>query len=411
MQHKLNKHHVLVVGGGFGGIKAALELSKHDNVAITLLSDRPDFRYYPTLYHTATGGARVQSSIPLTTYLHPDKVKIVQGTAEKIDRKKKTVTTREGETLSYDALVLALGMVTNYFGIKGLDQYAYGIKSSDEALRFKAHLHEQLIADGEPDTNYVVIGGGPTGIELAAALPSYLRRIMRNHGIKNRPVHVSLIESSPRLLPRAPEVTSRRVEKHLRKLGIQLYLGQAVQAQTADSLTVNGEEIKSHSVVWTAGVTNSPFFAANNFALNERGKVAVDEYMRAEPDIYVIGDNAATPYSGMAQTALHDAIFVAGNLGREYAGQQPKPYHAKAPITVVPAGPMWAAVDWGKVHIYGPLGWLLRSGADWLAFYDMGPWWKAFKQWGTEFLHEESCPQCSHHQGHSTKEAIAEKSV
>lgn len=394
-EHRHHRHHALIVGGGFGGIKAALELSKHDGIAVTLLSDQPNFRYYPTLYHTATGGLRSQSSIPLVNILPTDKVTLATGTAERLDRNHKTIITREGHIIPYDTLILALGVVTNYFGIKGLDKYSYGIKSLEEIRRFKAHLHEQLTDQHGPDPHYVIVGAGPTGIELAGALPGYLRHIMRKHGISHRAVHIELIEAAPRLLPHAPRATSRAVRQQLRHLGIKLYLGQAVQGETADSLVINGKPMTSHTVVWTAGTANHPFFAANGFAINDRHKVIVDDYLREEPDIYVIGDNAATPFSGFAQTALHDGLFVSNNVVRALAGKKPRKYTPRQPISVIPAGPHWAAVDWGPMHFYGRLGWWLREAADWIGFHDFEPWWKATEQWATEFGEEESCPVCT----------------
>lgn len=393
-RHKHHKHHVLVVGGGFGGIKAALELSRQPNIAVTLLTDRSDFRYYPTMYHTATGGLRSQSSIPLSEVLPTDKVTLALGTADRLDREHKALHTREGHIIPYDTLILALGVVTNFFGINGLEQYAYGIKSLEDIRRFKAHLHQQLINDRQPDLNYVIVGAGPTGIELAGALPGYLRKIMARHGVKRRAVHIDLIEAGPRLLPHSPKQTSRAVRRRLRRLGIRLYVGQAVQGETADALMVNGKPITSHTVVWTAGTANHPFFAQNKFALSQRHKVVVNDFLEAEPDIYVIGDNADTQYSGMAQTALYDARFVSDNLARLSSGRHPYPYKAKQPVSIIPAGPEWAAVDWGKLHFAGKLGWALREAADWVAFHDFEPWWKATRQWATEFGEEENCPVC-----------------
>lgn len=390
-----HKTHILIIGGGFGGIKAALELSKHHNIAITLLSDQPDFRYYPSLYHTATGGLRAQSSIHLSTILPEDKVTLARGTAKKIDRKHKTVTTNEGHIIPYDKVVLALGSVTNYFGIKGLDKFSLGIKSVADAEEFKNHLHTQLTADHKPDLNYVIVGAGPTGIELAGALPEYLHKIMRSHGIKHRAIHIDLIEAAPRLLPRSPKPISRAVRRQLHKLGIKLYLGQSVQGETADVLTVNGKPITSHTVVWTAGMANNPFFAANDFVLNERHKVVVNEHLEAENDIYVIGDNAATPFSGMAQTALRDAEFVAEDIEKTITGTKRNTYQPKKPISIIPAGEHWAAVEWGKLHFAGRGGWLLRELADWVGFHDLEPWWKASEQWATEFGEQETCPLCA----------------
>jgi NADH dehydrogenase len=386
---------VLVVGGGFAGIKTVLELSEDPRFAVTLLTEDTDLRYYPTLYHTATGGKRANSSLPLATILKGRKVELVQGTAATLDRKVKTVTTTEGKSYPYDTLVLALGVVTNYFGIPGLQEYSYSIKSQSEAARFKAHLHEQLLSDHRPDLNYVIVGAGPTGIELAGALPSYLRRIMHNHNISHRAIHVDLIEAAPRLLPRLSKGTARRVGRQLRKLGIRIYLGSAVQGETADELTVNGKPIRSHTVVWTAGVTNHPFYKANDFVLTKRGKVSVDTFLQAEDNIFVLGDNANTPYSGLAQTALRDGEFVAANLKRRANGKNMKSYIAKQPITVIPAGPRWAAVIWGKVKLYGTIGWLLREAADYVGFHDLEPWDTAAKQWLTEFSAQDDCIVCA----------------
>lgn len=385
---------MLVVGAGFGGIKAALDLSKHDGIAVTLLTDRPTFRYYPSLFHTATGGLHQQSSIPLEKILPTDWITLALGTATKLDREHKAVHTKEGHVIPYDTLILALGSVTNYFGIKGLQEFAYGIKSGPEVQRFKAHLHQQLLDEHQPDLNYVIVGAGPTGIELAGALPGYLRKIMKNHGIRRRAVHIDLIEAAPRLLPRSPKSTSRAVRKQLHKLGIKLYLGQAVQGATADALMVSGKPIRSHTVVWTAGMANNPFFEQNHFAISERHKVVVNEYLETEPNVYVIGDNAATPFSGMAQTALHDARFVSKNIVRKLQGKELEPYRAVQPVSIIPAGPHWAAVDWNRYHFYGRIGWWLRSAADWIGFHDFEPWWKASAQWATEFGEEEACPIC-----------------
>jgi NADH dehydrogenase FAD-containing subunit len=153
--------------------------------------------------------------------------------------------------------------------------------------------------------------------------------------------------------------------------------------------------MESHTVVWTAGVTNHPFFSVNKFQLNERGKVSVDDYLQAETDIFVIGDNADTKFSGMAQTALFDAKFVANNLGRRARGKKMKPYKAKTPIYVTPVGSRWAAVLWNKTHIYGWFGWVLRSAADFAGYHDYEPWWTASKYWVAEFEDDNSCPVCA----------------
>ena len=391
----MSKEKVLIVGGGFGGVKAALGLAGDERFDVTLLSDDDEMRYYPTLYHTATGGKRANSSIPLSLIFEDKPINIVQGRAQSLDRQKKTVTTDEGQVYPYDSLIIGLGVVTNYFGIPGLAEYSYSIKSQSEVARFKAHLHKQLVDENQPDAHYVIVGAGPTGIELAGALPEYLKYILRNHGLEGRKVHIDLIEAMPRLLPRMPKKTSRAVKRRLRKLGIRLYIGKAVEGQTADALTVGGKPIRSHTVVWTAGVTNHPFFKENNFVMMGRGKVGVDTYLQAEENIFVIGDNANTPYSGLAQTALHDGDFVAHNLKRRADGKDFKSYIAHKPITVIPAGPRWASVQWGKRVFNGRRGWLIREAADLVGFHDIQPWPKAVKQFMTEFQDEDSCKICA----------------
>jgi NADH:ubiquinone reductase (H+-translocating) len=391
----MHKTHILIVGGGFAGIKTALELSGDDRFAVTLLSDQSSFRYYPTLYQTATGGVPSESYIPLETIFGGKDVKIVKGSAMSVDRVKKEIVTTENQHYHYDILIMALGVVTNYFGIKGLSEYAYSIKSIEESTRFKQHLHQQLIDERQPDLNYIIVGGGPTGIELAGALSQYLKRIMNNHGIKHRAIHIDLVEAAPRLMPRMPAAMSRKISKQLRHLGIKLYLGQTVQAETADNLMVNNKPITSHTVVWTAGVTNHPFFNQNNFKISDHGKVIVDQFLQSEPDIFVLGDNADTQFSGMAQTALHNAVYVAEVIKQRSDGHTPEPYKPKKPIYVMPAGPHWAAVLWGGVQLSGKKGWILRELADLSGFHNFEPWWKATEQWVKEFEAYENCSICS----------------
>jgi NADH dehydrogenase len=384
------KTKVLVLGGGFAGIKAALELAGNSNFSVSLISDQSNFRYYPTLYRAATGGSMKAASIPLAEIFKDKAVRVINDSIEAVDRPNQKLAGK-AKDYSYDVLVVALGVVTNYFGIKGLEKYSYGIKSQKEAQELRDHIHKILLDEGKPDVNYIVIGGGPTGVELAGALPAYIKHVMKKHHLKDKKLHIDLVEAAPRLMPRMPKSYSKAVQSRLRRLGIKLLLNQAVQAETADSLTVSGHSIESHTVVWTAGVTNHPFFTANGFALTDHGKVKVDQHLQAEPNIYVIGDNADTPFSGMAQTALYDAEFLASNLKRH----KPRSYKPQKPVYVTPVGPHWAAVQWRQAHIYGWLGWVLRSAADWLGYHDYEPWWTASKHWLAEYQDVDACPICA----------------
>jgi NADH dehydrogenase len=391
----MNRFKVVIVGGGFGGIKAALLLAKNSKFDVTLITDQPNFRYYPTLFITATGGARKLSSIPLTEIFRRLPINIIIDSVSSVNRDEKSVYTLNKKIYYYDHLILSLGVQTNYFNIKGLDKYSYGIKTIEDAERLKKHLHQQIIETLEPDLNYVVIGGGPTGVELAAVLPKYISHILQKHGLEDRKVHVDLIEAAHRVLPRSTRDISKRVEKHLEKLGVSIYTNTAVESETSGRLLANNIPIKSHTVVWTAGVSNNPFFLENGFKLSKHGRVIVDHHLEAEPDIYVIGDNADTRFSGMAQTAIYDAEFVANNLNRLSRNQKEINYKPKKPIYVFSVGPGWAAVLWGDVKAYGRVGAWLRRAADLIGFHSFEPWQMALKQAGEEYITEDDCPICN----------------
>ena len=393
---KKAKQRVVVVGGGFGGIKTALELAKLDRYAVTLISDREEFYYYPTMYRTATGASDELSAIPLAEIFAGKPVEIIRAKLIALDKASRIVSLDNDTAVIYDYLVLALGVVTNFFGIPGLEENAYGIKSIPDAERLKRHLHAQLIGNRKLDSNYIVVGGGPTGIELAGALSFYLREIVKKHGIHGHVPHIDLVEAQATLMPRLPKKVGRRIGRRLRKLGVKLYLNSRVEGASAEELTVSGKPLRSHTIIWTAGVANNPFFAANGFALSQRGKVAVDEFLRAEggKDIFVIGDNAETAYSGMAQTALYDGEFVAHNLKLLSQGDPKLAYRPKEPIYITPVGNRWASVVWGRWFFDGWLGWLLREAADIRGFLDIQSPPEALAQYTTGFEREDLCPVC-----------------
>lgn len=383
---------VTIVGGGFGGVKAALELSKDKGNHITLITDKPDFQYYPALYSSATGHSHLESWVPLgEIFAGRDNVHVHIDAVTSIDKAAKTLTGKSGVTYEYETCIIALGSVTTYFGIKGLDTYAYGIKSAEEIKRLKQHLYSDIAERGTVDSRYVIVGGGPTGVELAAALGSYIRRLCKRYGVKHSNLSIELIEAAPRILPRMSEKSSRKVTKRLEKLGVAVRTGKTVQSASADDLVVDGESLESRTVIWTSGVANHPFFKENEgaFTLNERGKVVVDEYMQAAENIYVIGDNAATPFTGLAQTALHDALFVARHLERKDAGKKLKKYKAVMPPVVVPVGKGWAVFEWHGLRLYGWIGALLRRVADFIGYNDMLPIGQALGVWRASTVMED----------------------
>lgn len=388
-------HKVVIVGGGFGGLKTALELCRTPEIEVTIVTEKDHFIYYPAIYATATGGSRLQSIVPLSDVIGSRNIRVEIDEVIGLDTQRKHVVGRH-KHYDYDSVVFALGVVTTYFGIKGLDTYSYSIKSAHEVERFKQHLHDELTADHHLDKNYVIVGAGPTGVELSASLTTYLDHIATKHHVKHSRIKLDLVEAAPRVLPRMSERASELVAKHLKSVGVRVMTGKTVEAEDDDSIMVSGKDIPSKTVVWTSGVSNHPFFKehADLFPLAKNGRVEVDEHMTAQKDIYVIGDNAATPYTGLAQTALHDAIFVAKVIKAGIARRPLPRYRAVKPPVVVPVGAHWAIFEWGPLRITGrPASWLRRA-ADFIGYNDILPLGQALGAWRAEYIREESCPTC-----------------
>ncbi len=396
MTKKIKKENIVIVGGGFAGVKAGLFLSKYSNFFnITLISETTSLRYYPLLYKFATGADQALVSIPLTKIFQNKKIKIINGSVAKLDRSTKSIYLTDNQVINFDKLILGLGVVTNYFGIDGIENYAYSIKSEAEATKFNRHLHDYLITNQQPDSHYVVIGAGPTGIELAAELPNYLKYLMKIHQLGHHNVKVEIIEALDQLLPRLPKSYAQQVSRKLISLGVSLKLNSKVSSQNNQAITVNDQTIPSHTVVWTAGVANHPFYKANNFLITQHGKIACDVFLQAEDNIFVAGDNANTPFSGLAQTALHDGQSIAENIVRSHFGYPMKAYKPKNIITVIPVGPKFSAVLWRKKRFYGFFGSVMRHLADIDGYMNVLPWYSAIALW-LKYFHRQSktCSIC-----------------
>lgn len=400
--------HIVIVGAGFGGLRTALQLARSTNYRISLIADRPTFRYYPALYATATGHSYNESIIALDEILGEyHNIEVIYDRLQKISPTKKRLSLESGNRLDYDSLVLALGVVTNYFGIKGLEEHSYGIKGESEVAELKQHIHHQIADERKLDKHYVVIGGGATGVELAASLGAYIKHVCDCHRLNRKYPQVQIIEAAPRLLPRMSETASRRVQARLEKLGVKVRLGAKVESASDDTVTIDGKPLASQTVIWTSGVANNPLFAAHKklFTLAPNGKVQVDAFMQGAASIYVIGDNAATPYSGLAQTALYDADFVAKNLKRQLRQLPPKAYKPRRPPVVIPIGGNWAIFEWGRLGFGGPLGAVIRQAADLVGYSDILPLGKAWHLWSSAARIEEHCDVCRAplHQKHARR--------
>ena len=391
--------HVVIVGGGFGGLKAALELEGTPGITVTLISERDHFVYYPALYSVATGGTQRKSFVPLSTVLEGRKITLVHDTIIGYDPIRKCISSATRE-YHYARVVFAMGVVTSYFGLRGLDRYSYGIKSYDEVKRFRNHLHDELVHSAHLDKQYVVVGAGPTGVELASSLSSYLEHITDAHRIKHSRIRIKLVEAAPRILPRMSESASQAVRSRLKSLGVTVMTNEKVEWQDDYEISVNGRSIPTRTVVWTSGVTNNPFFEKHSglFTLLPNKKVEVDSHLMSELSTYVIGDNAGTPYSGMAQTALRDGVFVANDVKRVHFRRARKPYRSILPPVVIPVGRHWAILEWHGIRVTGLIGNSIRRVADLIGYYDILPFKTALSVWRTRDDHNGDCDTCREHQ-------------
>ncbi len=384
--------NIVIVGSGFGGVKAALELAKNKKNHITILTDKEDFQYFPALYSTATGRSHKQAWIPLgQIFTSRSNIDVIIDPIVRIDSKAKLLTGESGNTYGYTKVILALGSVTTYFGVQGLDAYSHGIKSSDEIKQLKRHLYKSMFEDRVIEKDYVVIGAGPTGIELASSMGEYIERLRVDYRLPKRKTRINIVEASPRVMPRMSEYSSRKIAKRLKQLGVHVMTNKKVEEQTADELLVSGRPIKSGTVIWTSGVATSPFYQANEseFIFSPNRKVVVDDYMRAGKDIYVIGDNAFTPYSGLAQTAMYDAKFVARDIERRKKGKKATKYKPMLPPVVLPVGRRWAAFEWRWIRFYGWPASLVRSVADFIGYMDILPLGRAIDAWRSQDIYED----------------------
>ena len=386
--------NIVIVGGGFAGIKTALLLAKDRDMHVTLISDRDHFVYYPALYAVATGGAQRQSFVPLRDIFADTRVRIIHDTITGYDPVRRIVSGHKD--YSYDRVVFALGVVTSYFGIKGLKDYSFGIKSSDEVTKFRCHLHDELTSTRQLDKQYVVVGAGPTGVELASSLAQYIDHIAHAHAIHHNRIRIALVEAAPRVLPRMSEAASRHVTARLKSIGVKVMTHETVEWQDDDEVFVSGRSIPTHTVVWTSGVTNHPFFErhANHFRLSPNKRVIVDEHLMINQQTYVVGDNAFTPHAGLAQTALHDAHFVAQDILASHRGSVRSAYRSYQPPVVIPVGRHWALLEWRLLRVRGMLGHAIRRCADLIGYRDILPLSLALSAWRAESSTEDECPIC-----------------
>lgn len=398
---------ILIVGGGFGGVRAALDLGRArlQNAKITIVSDKPHFEYHAALYRLVTGRSPLEVCIPLTEIFAKCPVELLSDRIEAVDLRSRTAKGLSGASYRYDFLILALGSETSYFDIPGLKEYSFGFKSINEALRLKAHIHNLLetshtrkIEDKIQAAHFVIVGGGASGVEIAGELARYLLDSAAAHDFDPRLVVIDLVEAGPSLLGAMPPAFVEVITRRLRRLGVNIFLNRAVMREDFEQLYLKDMEMKIKTVVWTAGVKpNRLYSQIAGLTLDHKGRVKIDDYLNPPgfPDIFVIGDAAATVYSGMAQTAIHDGRYAAQVIGRKLKIQRPEKYVPKKPFYAIPVGPGWAGAILNGVRLYGYVGWMFRRLADLRFFLSILPLPKAIIAFRNEKTLCESCMICS----------------
>lgn len=383
---KMKKTKVLVVGGGFGGVKTALNLANKEGFEVTLISNNTHFEYHGALYRSAVGHSPMEVVIPLREIFEKaENVKLVLDQAAFLDHKNKRLACENGEIYRYDKLVLALGNEVNYFGIKGLKENTETMHDIASTIALRKKMVDLFKQPSKKPIRIAVVGAGASGVELAGEIPEFAKLVAKRYTVKPPQVKISLIDGAERILPLLNEKASRKTHKHLTKLGVDIFLKVRVGSCTSNAVCLDTGNLAADLIIWTAGSKPVDFYNQNSdvFTLGRGGRVVIDDYLQAQgqKDIFVLGDNADTQYSGMAQTALNDANFVARNLVREKNKKTLSRYRAKRPLYVVTAGPKWAVVQEGEKVTTGYRGWLVRRRADLWIFRNFEPYKKAIHTW------------------------------
>ncbi len=369
-------HRILIVGGGFGGVTAARHLSKRGlrDIDITLVTDRPWIEYYGVLYRLLRGGAVSQACIPLAMILDKS-VRVVIDRVTSVDAAVKTVRGKTGDAYAYDTLILAPGAESAFFGIPGMQEHSITVSHAGHALRLRDDLRKAIDAmrtasDVERTRlgRFVVIGAGATGVEMSGDMLHEAQELAREAGIDPAFIRVDLIEAADRVLPFAEPKASAHTLKRLQSLGVNVRLKTAVEAAERGSIRLKGGTvIEAGTILWTAGVKGHSLLAGvAGMELDKRGRAIVDGQLHAKGvrDVFVVGDCASTIYSGMAQTAIDDGVFVAKVIVAERASCTPPAYDPRPPAYAIPAGPRWAVVKYHFIRAYGFPGYVLRRLAD-----------------------------------------------
>jgi NADH dehydrogenase len=367
----MNRPKVVILGGGFGGLAAARALSKDADVTVV---DRHNYQtFLPLLYQVSTAGlAADHVAYPIRGALRKTSVKFRMASPINIDHRNKEVKLDSSEILKFDHLIVALGSVSADFGIPGVKEFSLGMKSVSEALTIRAEIMRRFedLCRFEDDTKFsvTVIGGGPTGVEMAGAIAELIRGPLKSDQAQvAKNINVTLIEAGPRLLPPFAPSLSARTKKDLEKLGVKVLLNTAVKELAHRKIFLkDGTTLQSEVTIWAAGVKGADAMKDLNLPI-EANRVAVEPTMQVKnyPNLWALGDIAGakgkdgSPLPMVAPVAIQQGKFIAKQIKR--ISQNKKLEHFryldKGSMATIGRNKAVVQVRWFKLA--GPLAWLV----------------------------------------------------
>ncbi|WP_374379671.1 NAD(P)/FAD-dependent oxidoreductase [Dongia sp.] len=369
--------HVVILGAGFAGLTAAQGLARA-RCRITLIDRRNYHLFQPLLYQVATAAlSPAEIAVPIRSILRKQKnVSVLMGRVQGIDRTRRLVMVDQSE-VSYDQLIVATGARHGYFGHDDWEAVAPGLKKIDDATQIRRQLllaFEQAESTSDQELRkalltFVVIGGGPTGVELAGAIAELARQALVEdfREIDPSQARIVLVEAGSRLLAAFPESLSRAAFAALTELGVEVLLGQAVTNCSSEGVCLGSLEIPSRSVIWAAGVAASPAARWLGCERDRAGRaiVGADLSLPNSPEIFVIGDTASVmsdgrPVPGLAPAAKQMGAYVAKVLLARVNGKEPPPaFRYKHLGSLATIGRQKAVADFGRLQLRGRLAWFL----------------------------------------------------
>ena len=369
-------HHFVIVGGGFAGLWATRALASAP-VRITLIDRHNHHLFQPLLYQVATAGLSAPDiAAPLRHILRKQaNVEVRLAEVAAIAPQEKHVVLADGTTIAYDALLLATGATHAYFGHDEWARHAPGLKTLDNALQLRRHLllaFERAEAETDPGKraawlSFAIVGGGPTGVELAGTLAEIARHTLKNEFRRIDPsqARVRLVEAGPRVLASFPDTLSEKARRQLERLGVEVVTGTPVSDITDEGYRLGETFIPAKTVVWAAGVAASPLARTLGVSLDRAGRVPVqpDLSVAGHPDIFVAGDLAAVtsdgrPVPGVAPAAKQMGRHVAQVLRARLDGRaSPGDFRYQDYGNLATIGRMAAVVDFGRLKFSGLLAW------------------------------------------------------